>query len=239
MGCEQLMTPPDLEPVIGYKAFLDEFRSQANGHTLPELLINPQLDQALCISWHVHKSQVRNSGSPALVDHLIPVAISAQSVVHSPQEKLHLMCVGLLHDAIEDGDVPKAIGLAIKTDLGEQVLRDVMSLTITHDLEYNPFPKIEPNAIWDKSLSPKERRRMTETRRWQGRIPAMSHQARIVKLADLVNNTQDIVTRPISSAKMQQRKMLLQVLGTAAPTLASQLERNLNSIYYPGSHALA
>lgn len=62
--------------------------------------------KALEISKRIHKSQIRDSGNSYLEEHIYPVTLNLINR-HSTHPDLNtLVIVALLHDTVEDGDLP-------------------------------------------------------------------------------------------------------------------------------------
>jgi guanosine-3',5'-bis(diphosphate) 3'-pyrophosphohydrolase len=114
-------------------------------------------DAAAC--WHV--SQRRKAAPQApYVNHLLEVAYLVSRA--SPDSDPSIVIAALLHDAVEDQEVPIA---SIERDFGQEVAGLVMEVTD------------------DKTKSPEERKRkQIET------VPIKSRKAKMIKLADMVSN---------------------------------------------------
>jgi len=129
-----------------------------------------------------HNDQRRkDTKSSPYINHPIEVAETLWSVGNVRDEEL--LVAAILHDTIEDTDTTKE---EIKTEFGEEVLNLVLEVTD------------------DKSL-PKETRKQLQVEH----APHKSDRAKLLKIADKINNIRDIIKSPPEDWSLERRQEYL------------------------------
>jgi GTP diphosphokinase / guanosine-3',5'-bis(diphosphate) 3'-diphosphatase len=113
--------------------------------------------------WHVHHQRKGAAATP-YINHLLEVATLVATATEGKDPDL--VIAALLHDSIEDQEVPREI---IAGTFGEEVA------------------KLVEEVIDDKSLDKQERKRLQVEK---------SDRAKILKLADKISNLRDIAANP-------------------------------------------
>jgi len=126
--------------------------------------------------WHVHQRR-KGAAQEPYVNHLLEVATLVAEATDGKDPDL--VIAALLHDAIEDQEVPRTI---IAESFGEDVARLVEEVTD------------------DKNLEKHERKR-----RQVEHAPKKSHRAKILKLADKTSNLRAIAASPPPDWSMKRR----------------------------------
>jgi GTP diphosphokinase / guanosine-3',5'-bis(diphosphate) 3'-diphosphatase len=126
--------------------------------------------------WHVHQRR-KGAAKEPYVNHLLEVAtlVAEASDGNDPD----LVIAALLHDAIEDQEVPRTV---IAESFGEDVARLVEEVTD------------------DKNLEKQERKR-----RQVNQAPKKSHRAKMLKLADKTSNLRAIAASPPPDWSVKRR----------------------------------
>jgi len=119
--------------------------------------------------WHVHQRRKGPAAEP-YINHLLEVAALVAQATNAREPDL--VIAALLHDAIEDQQVPRGI---IAETFGEAVA------------------KLVEEVSDDKSLSKEERKRLQIES-----APSKSREAKILKLADKISNLKAIAASPPS-----------------------------------------
>lgn len=147
-----------------------------------------------------HDGQRRKPDDDPYILHPLRVAERVAGIaVDDPQEHHQMILAAVLHDVLEDTDVPAD---QIERAFGAEVLAIVRDLT-----QDTTLPK------------PERRRRMIE------HCGAMSRAAQIVKLADRLDNMSEMAAMPaefIARYCREAREMLVQMHG-ACPPLEAQI----------------
>jgi len=126
--------------------------------------------------WHTHQRRKGPAGEP-YINHLLEVAMLVAQATHGSDP--NLVIAALLHDAIEDSEVPRDL---IAAAFGEEVAAIVMEVTD------------------DKSLPQAERKRIqVET------AAHKSHKAKVLKLADKTSNIRAIAASPPADWSVKRR----------------------------------
>lgn len=143
--------------------------------------------KALLFAYRAHEGQVRKYTGDPYITHPIAIAAIVKSVTHTPD----MIAAALLHDVVEDTDT-SIIDVAV--EFGEEVAELVFWLT-------------------DVSI-PNDGNREARKRIDREHIARASPEAKTIKLADLIHNTQSIVMHDSKFAKvyMQEKRMLLEVI---------------------------
>jgi GTP diphosphokinase / guanosine-3',5'-bis(diphosphate) 3'-diphosphatase len=129
-----------------------------------------------------HNDQRRkDSQSSPYINHLIGVAETLWSVGEVRDE--NLLVAAILHDTIEDTDTTAE---EIRAEFGEQVLAIVLEVTD------------------DKSL-PKQTRKQLQVEH----APHKSDKAKLLKIADKINNIRDIIKSPPADWSMERKREYL------------------------------
>jgi guanosine-3',5'-bis(diphosphate) 3'-pyrophosphohydrolase len=126
--------------------------------------------------WHVHQRR-KGAAQEPYVNHLLEVATLVADATDGSD--LELVIAALLHDAIEDQEVPRAV---IAEAFGEDVARLVEEVTD------------------DKTLEKQERKR-----RQVEQAPKKSPRAKILKLADKTSNLRAIAASPPPNWSVKRR----------------------------------
>jgi len=126
--------------------------------------------------WHVHQRR-KGAAEEPYINHLLEVAMLVAEATKG--EDPDLVIAALLHDAIEDQEVPEAI---IEKLFGKSVTRVVTEVTD------------------DKSL-PKQKRKQLQVKNAQKR----SKRAKILKLADKTSNLRAIAASPPPDWSVRRR----------------------------------
>jgi GTP diphosphokinase / guanosine-3',5'-bis(diphosphate) 3'-diphosphatase len=126
--------------------------------------------------WHVHQRRKGATQEP-YVNHLLEVATLVAEATDGKDPEL--VIAALLHDAIEDQEVPRSV---IAETFGENVARLVEEVTD------------------DKSLEKQERKR-----RQIEHAPKKSHRAKVLKLADKTSNLRAIAASPPPDWSVKRR----------------------------------
>lgn len=125
--------------------------------------------QALEFARKAHEGQRRKYSQEAYIEHPLRVAELVRSVVHTPE----MICAAYLHDVVEDTpvslqDIERKFGRKIR-DLVEE---------LTDEYENKNYPHLN-----------RRQRKQKEVQR-QAEI---SPEAKTIKLADVIDNTRDIL----------------------------------------------
>jgi (p)ppGpp synthase/HD superfamily hydrolase len=126
--------------------------------------------------WHVHQRRKGSAAEP-YVNHLLEVATLVAEATHGKDPDL--VIAALLHDSIEDQEVPRAI---IAKAFGEEVAKLVEEVTD------------------DKTLG-KQKRKQLQVECSQEK----SHRAKILKLADKTSNLRAIAASPPPQWSVKRR----------------------------------
>lgn len=152
--------------------------------------------------WHAHQRRKGAAGEP-YINHLIEVAMLAAEATNGSDT--NLVIAALLHDAIEDCEVPRELIAGL---FGEDVAAIVAEVTD------------------DKSL-PKAVRKEEQVKM----APKKSPRAKILKLADKTSNLRAIAVSPPADWSVRRRieyvswaKKVVDGLRGASPQLESQFD---------------
>lgn len=138
--------------------------------------------KALRFSAEKHNDQRRKDAKASpYINHPIGVTETLWSV--ADVRDINLLVAAILHDTIEDTDTTEE---EIKTQFGEEVLSLVLEVTD------------------DKSL-PKQTRKQLQVEY----APHKSEKAKLLKIADKINNIQDIIKSPPSNWTLERRQEYL------------------------------
>ncbi len=163
------------------------------------LVINNKIHTALEIAYEAHKDQKRDDGSSYLNQHIYPVTLD---IVKMCSKHLafdlteDLVCAALLHDVIEDSEkfnfemLEKKFGIKVRAIVGELTRRPENNI-------YDDKDEIKRKIVTAEALS----------------FNKKTLYARIIKLADRINNLESSVTikktRPEKFARhLEQTKEL-------------------------------
>ena len=153
--------------------------------------------------WHVHHRR-KGSAEEPYINHLLEVASLVAEATSGKDPSL--VIAALLHDAIEDQEVPQEL---IAREFGQRVANLVKEVTD------------------DKTL-PKEVRKQTQIET----APTKSKDAKIIKLADKTSNLRDITLSPAPTWSVRRRleyidwaKKVVAGLRGASPWLEKQFDR--------------
>jgi (p)ppGpp synthase/HD superfamily hydrolase len=153
--------------------------------------------------WHVHQRR-KGAAEEPYVNHLLEVALLVAEATNGA--KPNIVIAALLHDAIEDSEVPREI---IATAFGDQVTRLVEELTD------------------DKSLDKQARKRAQVEN-----ASKKSKQAKVIKLADEISNLRAITASPPPDWSVKRRldyvdwaRKVVSGLRGANPMLEEEFDR--------------
>ncbi len=126
--------------------------------------------------WHVHQKR-KGAAQEPYINHLLEVASLVTEATHGSDP--NLVVAALLHDAIEDQEVPREM---IAEVFGEDVAKLVEECTD------------------DKSLDKEERKRLQVVH-----APEKSPRAKVIKLADKTSNLRTISASPSPDWSVKRR----------------------------------
>jgi guanosine-3',5'-bis(diphosphate) 3'-pyrophosphohydrolase len=125
--------------------------------------------EALAFAAHKHRDQRRkDAGASPYINH--PIALADVLVNEGGVTDVEVICAALLHDTVED------------TDTTHEELVDAFGSRIA---------RIVAEVTDDKSLAKEERKRLQVEH-----AARLSHEAKLVKLADKICNLRDVAERP-------------------------------------------
>jgi GTP diphosphokinase / guanosine-3',5'-bis(diphosphate) 3'-diphosphatase len=145
--------------------------------------------------WHIHQRR-KGAAKEPYVNHLLEVATLVAEATDG--NDLDVVVAALLHDAIEDQEVPREI---IANAFGEEVAKLVEEVTD------------------DKSLPKDERKRLQIEE-----APNKSDRAKILKLADKISNLRDIAASPPPDWSVKRRLEYVQWARRVAQGLSGVSE---------------
>lgn len=140
--------------------------------------------------WHVHQRRKGPAEEP-YINHLLEVATLVAQATEGRDPKL--VIAALLHDAIEDSEVPRSM---IADAFGEEVAALVVEVSD------------------DKALAWEERKRLQIEH-----APHKSAKAKILKLADKTSNLRAVAMSPASDWSVQRRIYYISWAGAVADGL--------------------
>jgi (p)ppGpp synthase/HD superfamily hydrolase len=153
--------------------------------------------------WHIHQRRKGTAQEP-YINHLLEVASLVADATHGRDPEL--VIAALLHDAIEDQEVPSEL---IAREFGDRVAAIIAEVTD------------------DKSLDKPERKRLQIER-----ASKKTDTAKLVKLADKTSNVRAIAFAPSPDWSVKRRleyidwaKQVVQGLRGASPWLKEQFDR--------------
>jgi guanosine-3',5'-bis(diphosphate) 3'-pyrophosphohydrolase len=125
--------------------------------------------KALAFAAHKHRDQRRkDAGASPYINH--PIALADVLVNEGGVTDVEVICAALLHDTVEDTATTHE---ELANAFGSRIARIVAEVTD------------------DKALAKDERKRLQIEH-----APALSHEAKLVKLADKICNLRDVAERP-------------------------------------------
>jgi (p)ppGpp synthase/HD superfamily hydrolase len=169
--------------------------------------------------WHVHQRR-KGAAEEPYINHLLEVASLVADATDANDPKL--IVAALLHDAIEDQEVPSEI---IAREFGEEVAGLVEQLSD------------------DKTLDKEERKRLqVET------AHTKSREAKLIKLADKISNLRAVAFSPPPDWSVKRRleyihwaRKVVRGLRGASPVLEEKFDRAAQeaerSVHAPGASA--
>ena len=170
--------------------------------------------KAIRFSAEKHSDQRRkDSKASPYINHPIGVAETLWSVAGVRDEAL--LVAAILHDTIEDTDTTKE---EIETEFGEEVLSLVLEVTD------------------DKSL-PKETRKQLQVEH----APHKSKRAKLLKIADKINNIRDIIKSPPENWSLERRQEYLlwsERVVAGLRGVSPQLEKFYDELLAEGKRSL-
>lgn len=165
-------------------------------------------EQALTLQvYEWHYPQVRKSNNAPYVTHLIRVA----AIVKGTLQEQNLTAAALCHDLFEDTETKEATLANRLLAIGypKEDIPSIIKLVWQLTDEY--VKKNYPD--WNRA-----KRKAHEVKR----LSKVSANAASIKLADLIDNTRDIVSlKRFASTYLKEEKALLKVLEHGNPTLLS------------------
>ncbi|NJW52089.1 HD domain-containing protein [Salinimicrobium oceani] len=162
-------------------------------------------DEALEFASRAHDGQMRKYSDEAYIEHPKRVAGIVKTVPHTSE----MICAAYLHDVVED----TAIEIEeIREQFGDKVAALVAELTDEY-MKQN-YPHLNRKA-----------RKQKEVERQAG----MSREAKTIKLADVIDNTMDIVKNDTGFARKYLKEMeaLTQVLSDGDNTLYARASKEV------------
>lgn len=135
-------------------------------------------ERALKFAWEAHKSQERKYTREPYIEHPKRVAELVKTVPHTEE----MVCASYLHDVVEDTPVSVE-------DIQRKFGRKVASLV--HEL----------TDQYDKGSCPHLNRRQRKEKEVI-RQAKISTEAKTIKLADVIDNTQDILKHDLNFARL-------------------------------------
>ena len=126
-------------------------------------------EEALEFARQAHEGQLRKYTAEPYIEHPIRVAATVRKVEHTPE----MICAAYLHDVVEDTPVSSE---DIQRKFGRKIAFLVEELTDEYMKENYPH------------LNRKKRKRLEVARQ-----ATMSKEAKTIKLADVIDNTADIL----------------------------------------------
>lgn len=127
-------------------------------------------EKALEFAREAHAEQLRKYGKEAYIEHPIRVADLVKTVPHTTE----MICAAYLHDVVED--TPVSI-TDIKKNFGEKVALLVDELT--DEFIKEKYPHLNRRKRKEKEVA---------------RQAGISSASKTIKLADVIDNTRDIIT---------------------------------------------
>ena len=125
--------------------------------------------KALAFAAHKHRDQRRKDAEASpYINH--PIALADVLVNEGGVTDLEVLCAAVLHDTVEDTATTHE---ELVNEFGSRIARIVAEVTD------------------DKTLSKEERKRLQVAH-----APALSREAKLVKLADKICNLRDVASRP-------------------------------------------
>lgn len=141
-------------------------------------------DQALAYAKHAHRNQKRKYTGVPYYLHCLEVGELLKTVT----DKWQIICAGYLHDTIEDTDAKlEEIATLFGHDVANLVI-EVTDKSRPEDGNRQERKRIDREAIWDASAD-----------------------AQLIKLADLISNTQSIriFDRAFAKVYLEEKRLLL------------------------------
>src|SRR5688572_5276428 len=135
--------------------------------------------KALAFAAHKHRDQRRKDAEASpYINH--PIALADVLVNEGGVSDVEVLCAALLHDTVEDTDTTPQ---ELEREFGPRIARIVAEVTD------------------DQALPKAERKRLQVEH-----APALSPEAKLVKLADKICNLRDVVHRPPAKWDSQRRR---------------------------------
>lgn len=162
-------------------------------------------EEALEFARKAHGEQMRKYSKEPYIEHPKRVAAIVRTVPHTPE----MICAAYLHDVLED--TPVEIG-EIEKRFGEKVAGLVQELTDEY-MKVN-YPQLNRRARKEREVE---------------RQAEMSPEAKTIKLADIIDNTPDIVKNdPGFGVKyLQEMEKLTRVLVGGDSTLLERAQKEV------------
>jgi len=165
---------------------------------------NTLYDKALTFAEKHHSGQMRDDGATPYIEHPKKVAKILREVAGVTDESI--LSAGLLHDMIEDSEVSYD---DLEKAFGVRIAGLVAELTN------------------DKRL-PKQLSREDLIRR----LPGMSQEAALIKLADIYSNAQDMGsadwTEERKAKYLVYLRRIVETISKSKPTLSPKLEKSIS-----------
>ncbi|MGN6436557.1 MAG: HD domain-containing protein [Agriterribacter sp.] len=161
----------------------------------------------------VHASQRRNFADEPYINHLVRVKQLCATVSNDPS----ILSAALLHDVLEDTDTPESAMLTfLQSIVGLEQAKSIVQLVreLTDVYTSKAYPQ------WNR----RKRKRMEAQR-----LAAVSSDAQTIKYADIIDNSQDILTIDSRFAEklLWEYQLLLKVMTKGNPGLRSLAVSNI------------
>lgn len=161
------------------------------------------IGKALALAVKAHDGVKRKYGDEPYSNHVIRVAFEVARLGESEE----LVAAALLHDVLEDTDVPAEV---IEQTCGATVLKIVQELT-------------NPSHLPENKSKPRWQRKQID----RDHLTTVSREAKIIKLIDRIDNLQDVAKGPPDFQRLYGKESLalLDALYGAHPRLEGELRR--------------
>ena len=146
----------------------------------------PNAALALRVATEAHAGQNR-AGGDAYITHPVRVASTVQELVQGRDAAETLICAALLHDTIED------------TSVTESNIADM-------------FGSVVANLVVELTSDPDQVKELGKTVYLQRKMAKMSADALLIKLADRLDNVQDITTARTAAWREKYRNETNEIL---------------------------
>lgn len=172
-------------------------------HSVELVEAKPEAKRALAIARAAHQGQTRRYDGVPYIEH--PIEVANILIKHGITDE-RTICVALLHDVVEDTDVPiEQIGV----DFNHQIMRDVKALTCPP-----PAPGFN-----------REKRKAAATQN----VIVAGPTAMLVKIADIISNITDVALHDpaFASVYLAEKKQTLRAFGESTTGRTHKAVREL------------